>query len=196
MIEARIAFFCWSVFGPCLSAIQSVVVSSMIRWMPARASGEYGVVARNSAHDWLPCLARTRWSWPQSWRGNRSIGRRPKLLGICELTSSGKVSSVVPTPQNLSIFSAGAPYEPGMSWRGPPASLSHAPMLSRFTVPPLRSSITSAPPSGMWNSLRCEWPPKSGSGSISRIRESLPKRSWYHLAAARPLAPAPTITRS
>ena len=71
--------------------------------------------------------------------------------------------------------------------------------LSRFTVPPLRSSITSAPPavaSGMWNSLRCECPPKSGSGSMSRIFASAPKRSWYHLAAARPLAPAPTTTRS
>jgi hypothetical protein len=65
-------------------------------------------------------------------------------------------------------------------------------MLSRFTVPPLRSSVVSP----MWNSLRCEWPPKSGSGSTSRIFAFGPKRSWYHLAAARPLAPAPTTTRS
>jgi hypothetical protein len=80
-----------------------------------------------------------------------------------------------------------------------PAGLFHVPMLSRFTVPPLRSSITSALPlaaSGMWNSLRCEWPPKSGSGSTIRIRASGPKRSSYHFAAARPLAPAPTTTRS
>ena len=83
------------------------------------------------------------------------------------------------------------------SW--PPGGWFQAPMLSRFTVPPLRRSITSAPPlaaSGMWNSLRCEWPPKSGSESISRILASGPKRSWYHFAAASPLAPAPTTTRS
>ncbi len=73
-----------------------------------------------------------------------------------------------------------------------PAGRFHVPMLSRFTVPPLRSSVVSP----MWNSLRCECPPKSGSGSISRIFAFAPKRSWYHLAAARPLAPAPTTTRS
>ena len=81
----------------------------------------------------------------------------------------------------------------------PPWGWFQAPMLSRFTVPPLRRIITSAPPleaSGMWNSLRCECPPKSGSESISRIRASGPKRSWYHFAAEIPLAPAPTITQS
>ena len=53
-----------------------------------------------------------------------------------------------------------------------PAGWSHVPMLSRFTVPPLRRIIRSAPPAaafGTWNSLRCAWPPKSGSGSRSRI---------------------------
>src|SRR3954466_13800566 len=72
-------------------------------------------------------------------------------------------------------------------------------MLSRLTVPPLRSVITSAPPLaalGTWNSLRWEWPPKSGSWSMMRIFLSGPKRSWYHFAAEIPLAPAPTITQS
>jgi hypothetical protein len=63
----------------------------------------------------------------------------------------------------------------------PPAGWFHAPMLSRFTVPPLRRIMRSAPPAaafGTWNSLRCECPPKSGSGSSSRIFASGPKRSW------------------
>ena len=62
----------------------------------------------------------------------------------------------------------------------PLAGLFQLPIESRFTVPPLRSSITSPPvvASWMWNSLRWEWPPKSGSGSTSRIRASAPKRSW------------------
>ena len=54
------------------------------------------------------------------------------------------------------------------------------PMLSRLTVPPLRSVRTSLPPFaafGMWNSLRCEWPPKSGSASMIRIFLPGPKRS-------------------
>ena len=62
-----------------------------------------------------------------------------------------------------------------------PAGCVQAPMLSRFTVPPLRRIITSAPPAaafGTWNSLRCEWPPKSAIGSSRRIFESGPNRSW------------------
>ena len=76
-----------------------------------------------------------------------------------------------------------------------PAGRFQVPMLSRFTVPPLRSS-SHRPCRPIWNSLRCEWPPKSGSGSTSRIFAFGPKRSWYHFAAASPLAPAPTTTRS
>ena len=58
--------------------------------------------------------------------------------------------------------------------------LFQVPMLSRLTVPPLRSVITSRLPSaalGMWNSLRCECPPKSGSASRIRIFLFGPKRS-------------------
>ena len=61
-----------------------------------------------------------------------------------------------------------------------PAGWFHAPMLSRFTVPPLRRIIRSAPPAaalGTWNSLRCECPPKSGNGSSTSTRLSGPKRS-------------------
>ena len=100
------------------------------------------------------------------------------------------------TPAQARKSTAGWPYEPGMP---PGASRFQLPMLSRLTVPPLRSVITSAPPLaafGMWNSLRCEWPPKSGSWSMIRIFLSGPKRSWYHFAAEIPLAPAPTITQS
>ena len=53
----------------------------------------------------------------------------------------------------------------------PGASRFQVPMLSRLTVPPLRRSSRRALPLaafGMWNSLRCEWPPKSGSASIDQ----------------------------
>ena len=81
----------------------------------------------------------------------------------------------------------------------PGASRFQLPMLSRFTVPPLRRIVTSALPLaafGMCHSLRWEWPPKSGSASTIRTFLLGPKRSWYHFAAAIPLAPDPTITQS
>ena len=106
------------------------------------------------------------------------------------------VALVKSTPAQLRKSTACWPYEPGIP---PGASWPQLPMLSRLTVPPLRSVITSAPPLaalGTWNSLRWEWPPKSGSWSMMRIFLSGPKRSWYHFAAEIPLAPAPTITQS
>ena len=74
----------------------------------------------------------------------------------------------------------------------PGASRFQLPMLSRFTVPPLRRIVTSALPLaafGMCHSLRWEWPPKSGSASTIRTFLLGPKRSWYHFAAEIPLAP-------
>ena len=55
----------------------------------------------------------------------------------------------------------------------PPVCWFHVPVLSRLTVPPFLRNVVGP----TWNSLRCECPPKSGSGSSSRIRESSPKRS-------------------
>jgi hypothetical protein len=67
-MRARIAFFSWSVFGPCLSAIQSVVSSSIARRIPACAAAEYGVALRTSS---IPPVFGTMESLPQSLRGNR-----------------------------------------------------------------------------------------------------------------------------
>ena len=55
----------------------------------------------------------------------------------------------------------------------PPVVSCHVPVLSRLTVPPFLRNVVGP----TWNSLRCECPPKSGSGSSSRIFESSPKRS-------------------
>ena len=91
MIAARIAFFSWSVFGPCLSAIQSVVVSVWIRSMPACASGVNGVRARKvgqgsgATRFWMTV------SVPQSSDGNRSMPRSPKEPGIPAAAVEGKL---------------------------------------------------------------------------------------------------------
>ena len=66
----------------------------------------------------------------------------------------------------------GWPYEPGMSSR-PPVVWFQLVTVSRLTVPPFLRNVVGP----TWNSLRCECPPKSGSGSSSRIREFSPKRS-------------------
>ncbi len=88
------------------------------------------------------------------------------------------VSVSVSTPAQAKKSSAGSPSEAGMPL-GPGSS--QVPMLSRLTVPPLRRVRTSAlllAAFGMWNSLRWECPPKSGSASMIRIFLSGPKRSW------------------
>jgi hypothetical protein len=76
-MRARIAFFCWSLSGPCFAESQSVVVSVWIFAIPACAAGENGVPARKAGQLWLDVRFCSSVSPPQSAAGNSSMERSP-----------------------------------------------------------------------------------------------------------------------
>ena len=102
-----------TLIGPCLAAIQSVVVSVWIRTIASRAACDHGSRLTNAVQPAgvFGSVAFTRFcasvSVPNSAAANSSICRSPNDAGIPAACVLGKLFQS--TPANVSMSSAGCP---------------------------------------------------------------------------------------